>query len=174
MSSKTGFSPSHRNNCLLATETPWTANWYLVKRALDRAGIRHVHILCYGQKSTVDFYQWLEAIPRPRQVWIDFGFHIHHTLPGNVLLMQLSRDSNPGLGFSDGRFSVYPMFADISALHEDQGDSHPFGSIWWDGMNRHVHVDHLKFYPQFVHVLKAYAPRVRVQVHVNVHSCQMI
>ena len=72
--------------------------------------------------------------------------------------MQLSRDPNPGLGFSEGRCSVYPMFADISALHQDQGDTRRFGSVWWDGLNRHAHVDQLKFYPQFVHVLKAYAP----------------
>ena len=123
------FPLSHWPNSLLATETPRKCNWFVVKRALERAAIRHVHILVYGQKSSVDYYQWLEAKPGPRQVWVDFGYRIRHTVPGYVLLMQLSRDLNPGLGLSDGRFSVYPMFADVSALNEEQGDTRPFGSI---------------------------------------------
>ena len=116
-------------------------------------------MLVYGQKSSVDYYHWLQAIPGPRQVWLDFGWRIRHTVPGYVLLMQLSRDPNPGLGFSDGRFSVYPMFADVSALgNQEEGDTRSFGSVYWDGLNRHEHVDQIKFYPQFIHVLKGYAP----------------
>jgi len=166
------FPLSHCPTSLLAMETLRKCNWYVVKRTLDRAGIRHAHILCYGQKSSVDFYHWLEAIPGPRQVWIDFGYRIHHTVPGNVLLMQLSRDPNPGLGFSDGRFSVNPMFADISALHQQQGDTCPFGSVWWEGLNRHEHIDQMKFYPQFVHVLKAYAPSSMMTMPKNQRMCQ--
>ena len=75
------------------------------------------------------------------------GYRIRHTVPGNVLLMLLSRDPNRGLGFSDGRFSVYPMFTDISALHQERGDTRPFGSVWSEGLNRHEHVDQIKFYP---------------------------
>ena len=105
-------------------------------------------MLSYGQKSSVDYYQWLEGIPRPRQVWLDFGYQIRYSLPGNVPVMQLIRDPEHNLGFDQGRFSVYPMFADISDLHREQGDPRPFGSVWWDGMNRHAHVQQMKFYPE--------------------------
>ena len=50
------------------------------------------------------------------------------------------------------------MFTDISALHQERGDTRPFSSVWSEGLNRHEHVDQIKFYNQFVHVLKAYAP----------------
>ena len=102
------FPLSHCPTSLLVTETPRKCNRYVVKRTLDRAGIRHIQILCYGQKSIVDFYHWLDAIPGPRQVWIDFGYRIRHTVPGNVLLMQLSRDPNPGLGSLMGGLVCIP------------------------------------------------------------------
>ena len=77
------FPLSHRTTSLLATETLRKANWYLVIRALERAGIPRVHMLAYGKKSSVDYYNWLEGVPSPRQVWLDFGYRIRYTLLGN-------------------------------------------------------------------------------------------
>jgi len=105
-------------------------------------------------------------------VWLDFGYRIRHTLPGNVPVMQLTRDPEHHLGFDQGRFSVYPMFADISDLHREQGDPRPCGSIWWDGMNRHAHVQHMKFYPQWVHVVKAYASSSMMHMPKNHRVCR--
>ena len=110
------FLLSHRGSSLLATQTPRKANWYLVRRALERAGIPRVHMLSYGQKSSVDYYNWLEGIPRPRQVWLDFGYRIRYSLPGNVPVMQLIRDPGSTISASSRDVSACILCSLISPM----------------------------------------------------------
>lgn len=126
--------------------------------AMTNADIDTVSGYCFGQKSRLQNYEWLDTIeyrpfvvPNPTTIEVDIGFFLQlRDFRRHILLLKL--ENRP---FRRCHYKTYPILYDLA--HEARNDDALFGSLQMTWSNPLV--SKIKIYQSFTHLFKAVTPK---------------